>query len=200
VKKIDKWAPSARVKAFLEVYRATASVSRAARAAKIRRESHYKLLERSPSYRKIFAAAGIEAAQILEDEAVRRAVEGVKRPVLYHGELVKVHGKRLIEFEYSDSLLLALLRAKKPHEYKDRVEHGLDDATQKQAKRFTGTLQDLMAHYHDLLERKRLTDESAEQSGVVPGTPIPAAVRAGDRGMDGPAAVRRRPERGDSHR
>ena len=51
---------------------------------------HYRKLE-DPAYR----AAEQRAAQELEDEAVRRAKDGVKRPVLYKGAPVKI-GRRTL--------------------------------------------------------------------------------------------------------
>jgi hypothetical protein len=47
--------------------------------------------------------------QTLQDEAVRRAVEGIRRPVLYRGKQVYIHGEPLFDIEYSDQLLIRLL-------------------------------------------------------------------------------------------
>lgn len=154
------WKPSARVRAFLAAYRLTASITKSAQAAGIRREAHYRLLERSEQYRREFAAATIIAADTLEDEAVRRAVEGQERPVTYHGLPVLTLRDpanpdsgtvALVEREQSDQLLLALLKAKKPREYRDRVEHGLDDAAQGSANKFTGTMQEALELYRRLV-------------------------------------------------
>jgi hypothetical protein len=141
------WKPSARVRAFLAAYRKTASITRAAKAARIRREAHYRLLERSVSYQAAFESAAIEAGQTLEDEAVRRAVEGIRRPLFYHGKRVKGGAQR----EYSDTLLLALLKAKKPRDYKERVEHDLAPDARGQVKRFTGSLLELLDLYRTLV-------------------------------------------------
>jgi len=155
-RKPPAWNPSPRVRAFLAAYRRTANVTRAAKAAGIAREAHYRLLERSASYQAVFASAGIEAGQTLEDEAVRRAVEGVRRPLFYHGAMVTVpkdpsdpDGEWIpvVEREYSDMLLLALLKAKKPKEYKDRVEHDLGAGAKEGAQKFVGTMQDLLELY-----------------------------------------------------
>lgn len=144
------------MRAFLAAYRLTASITRAAEAAGISREAHYRLLERSAEYRAAFAAATAIAGDRLEDEAVRRAVEGVERPVLYHGKPVlipvdpkKLRGKKkpLLEHDYSDALLIALLKAKKPKEYKDRVEHGLDPDVE---KKFSGSMQELLDLYRTM--------------------------------------------------
>ena len=69
-----------------------------------------------------FAEAREQATQTLEDEAVRRAVEGVRRPVLYRGKQVHVLGEPLFEIGYSDELLIRLLEAFNPEKYCRRVE------------------------------------------------------------------------------
>lgn len=62
-----------------------------------------------------FAAAWAEAVEIgadkLEAEAVRRAVEGVDKPVTFQGEITATYK------EYSDSLLQFLLKGAKPDKY-----------------------------------------------------------------------------------
>lgn len=69
-----------------------------------------------------FAAQEKEAQDIataqLEDEAVRRARDGCVR-YKFHPKTGEVYE----ELEYSDTLLLKLLSAKKPELYKDKVEH-----------------------------------------------------------------------------
>lgn len=62
--------------------------------------------------------------QCLEDEAVRRGYEGVERPVT-------IAGKREIIREYSDTLLIFLLKAARPQKYRDyvRQEHVGPDGT-----------------------------------------------------------------------
>lgn len=67
-----------------------------------------------------FAAAwddAIEAAtDALELEARRRAVEGTDRPVFYQG------GEVGYVREYSDTLLIFLLKAHRPKKFRERVE------------------------------------------------------------------------------
>ena len=151
------WNPSPRIRAFLAAYRATCSIVRASEAAGISRFAHYRMFERSAEYRAAFEAATIMGADALEDEAIRRAREGVVRQVLYHGmpamELVDPNKPELglkarEEREYSDPLLLALLKAKKPREYRDRLEH---DVAPNLARKFDGTMEDLLLLYGTLL-------------------------------------------------
>jgi hypothetical protein len=77
----------------------------------------------------MLAEAEETAGDLLEAEAVRRAKDGVKRPVLYRGKQVKlpvrdeegnvVPGKfeYLYETEYSDQLMMFLLRGFKSKKY-----------------------------------------------------------------------------------
>ena len=53
----------------------------------------------------------------LELEARRRAVEGTERPVFYQG------GEVGYVREYSDTLLIFLLKAHRPNKFRERVEH-----------------------------------------------------------------------------
>jgi hypothetical protein len=95
--------------AFLAAYSETCSITSAARAAKLNRASHYEWLARDEEYRKVFAKAHEQAADALEDEAVRRAHEGTEKPIT-------VAGEREIVREYSDTLLIFLLKAIRPRE------------------------------------------------------------------------------------
>ncbi len=104
------------VRAFLAAYRQTASITKAAAAAKIDRTMHYRWFRASPQYREAFERASDEAAQLLEDEAVRRATEGVLEPVFYQG--IKCGAVR----RYSDGLMQFLLRGFRPQKYSSRAE------------------------------------------------------------------------------
>ena len=64
-----------------------------------------------------YQAALKDSTEALEREAWRRGVEGVQKPV-YH------LGKRIDTIrEYSDQLLVTLLKGRKPSVYRERVEH-----------------------------------------------------------------------------
>lgn len=73
--------------AFLKAFAACANISKAAAAVKMDRAMHYQWMEKDPDYPALFEQAQREAAQTLEDEAVRRAHEGVVMPILYHGRV-----------------------------------------------------------------------------------------------------------------
>jgi len=90
-------------KTFLEALADGASVASACRRAGVSRQCAYKARSRSPAFAEQWEDALEEGADALEDEAFRRAMNG------------------------SDSLLMFLLRAKRPAVYRDnvRMEHDL---------------------------------------------------------------------------
>jgi hypothetical protein len=107
--------PTAKKRAFLAAFAITCNISRAAKAAKIDRATHYEWLKGDENYRKEFAEAKEQAADALEDEAVRRAHEGTTRPIM-------VGKKREVIREYSDTLLIFLLKGIRPEKYRERSE------------------------------------------------------------------------------
>ena len=70
-----------------------------------------------------FAEAPQRAADMLEDEAVRRAKDGVRRPLVYKGKQVYVQGEPIYQIEYSDHLVIRLLEANAPDKWKPRTEN-----------------------------------------------------------------------------
>src|SRR5580704_17843420 len=101
---------------FLAAFAACANIVKAARWAKLNRACHYNWLKEDPTYKARFDAATSQAARTLEDEAVRRAHEGIKKAIRYKGKILGY------ETEYSDSLLLALLKANAPDKFVDRSQ------------------------------------------------------------------------------
>jgi hypothetical protein len=101
---------------FLLCFEACASVTVAARWAKLARQNHYDWLEQDPAYAECFARAEPRANRTLEDEAVRRAHQGLRRDVRYKGKVVG-H-----EMEYSDTLMNTLLKA--TPKFRDKLDLG----------------------------------------------------------------------------
>lgn len=101
---------------FLAAYRITGQVTAAAKAANVDKRLHYRWLKTSEGYKKAFADAQKEAAQLLEDEAVRRATEGTLEPVFYQG--IKCGVVR----RYSDGLMQFLLRGFNPEKYGHKAQ------------------------------------------------------------------------------
>ena len=102
---------------FLDFYKQTGSISSAARKANVSRVSVYDLRREDPGFDKLCTEARALGVDAMEDEAVRRAVEGDEQPVYKDG---KVIGSRV---NYSDLLMIFLLKGQKPEIYKDRVEN-----------------------------------------------------------------------------
>ena len=93
---------------------------KAAQRAGIDRGTHYDWLK-DPEYKAQFEAAQLQAADMLEDEAIRRAYHGVEKPIT-------VAGKREIIREYSDTLLIFLLKGARPQKYRDNVRQEVTGA------------------------------------------------------------------------
>lgn len=101
---------------FLRVLRETGgNVSRACAAISLARQRVYEWRASDPQ----FAIAWDEAVETgtdeLEEEARRRAFQGVDEPVFYQGDECGTVRK------YSDTLLIFLLKGRKPDKYRERV-------------------------------------------------------------------------------
>jgi hypothetical protein len=103
---------------FLEVFRESANITAAARAAGVARSTVYDA-KSDKEFARQFADAELDATDALEQEAWRRAVHGVEKPVYYKGEQVAT------VTEYSDQLLIVLLKARAPEKYREnaKIEH-----------------------------------------------------------------------------
>jgi hypothetical protein len=104
--------------AFLAELRGGRSPSMAAKVAGIDRSTAYLWRRTDEEFRKQWADAVEEGIDLLEDEAKRRGIEGVLKPVYYMGEVVgEVR-------EYSDALLALLLKGLRASVYapNNRVE------------------------------------------------------------------------------
>jgi hypothetical protein len=119
-KRFTPFTPKRQAK-FLERLAAGWSVTDAARSAGIVPRTAYNYRTAgTPEYNAVFEAAWDDALEAgtdrLEDEAMRRAVEGTEKPVYQRGLLVgRVR-------EYSDTLTVFLLKARRPGKYRERVD------------------------------------------------------------------------------
>lgn len=111
---------------FLAAFAEGGNTTVAARWAHITRQNHSKWMREDPTYPARFAEAEKQATRLLTDEAVRRASEGVSRPVLYKGRHVHVGGRPLYETEYSDTLLMFLLKGLEPERFGDKQNIKID--------------------------------------------------------------------------
>ena len=104
-----------RQERFLEALADTGSVTTAVAVAGTSRTRVYELRKLNPEFATAWAEAEEIAADRLEDEVRRRALEGVPEPLVSAGKLVRGDdGKPITVRRYSDDLLLALLKARRP--------------------------------------------------------------------------------------
>jgi len=115
-----------RQRAFLKAYLTCGRVTEAAKIARVDRHDHKRWYKTDSVYRTAFEDQQDDVGQMLEDEAIERAM-GVKTPVLFKGKPVKVGASRKILYtkEGSDQLLIMLLKRFRPSLYRDNttVEH-----------------------------------------------------------------------------
>ena len=104
---------------FLRALAQKGTVTAAAKAAAISRQHVYKWRESDPVFAKAWDEALDEAVDHMEAEARRRAVDGVLKPVYQGGQRVGTIR------EYSDTLLIFLLKGAKPEKYRERSSHEL---------------------------------------------------------------------------
>lgn len=102
--------------AFLEALADTCNVREACRAADIARNSAYLWRNDDAEFARKWATALQIGAEALEDEAVRRAKDGVDEPVFHKGAVCGLVRK------YSDTLLIFLLKGARPEKYSERVK------------------------------------------------------------------------------
>lgn len=102
---------------FLEALAKTGNVTRAAKSAHTSTVTAYAARRLDPAFKAAWDEALDTAMDtVLEPEAIRRAVEGVERPVYQGGE--KIGTIR----EYSDTLLIFLLKGGRPARYREKHE------------------------------------------------------------------------------
>jgi len=104
---------------FLSALKETCNVTESCKISRLAHTSAYEWRDEDKDFRQEWDAALQIGADVLEDEAVRRAKEGVSEPVYQGGKLVGNVQK------YSDTLLIFLLKGAKPDKYaeKRQLEH-----------------------------------------------------------------------------
>lgn len=98
---------------FLVELAETANVRAATAKTKIARGTWYDLRARDAEFKTKWDEAVELGTCALEDEAVRRAHRGVDKPVFYQGKRCGTVR------EYSDTLLIFMLKARRPEKYRD---------------------------------------------------------------------------------
>jgi transposase-like protein len=125
--------------AVLEAYKGCANVSKACGIVGIARDTFYRWLKEDPKFKDDYEAAREQAIELLEDEAMRRAHEGIAKPIFHAGKRAvdvvlnpdgsvkldpvtkKPIGIPAVVREYSDTLLIFLLKGARPQKYRDNV-------------------------------------------------------------------------------
>lgn len=102
---------------FLEALAQSGNITLSAKKARVNRTSIYNRRNEDKAFAEAWDNALADAGDLLEEEARRRAVRGVKKPVYQGGTLVGYVP------EYSDTLLIFLLKGAKPEKYRERFEH-----------------------------------------------------------------------------
>jgi hypothetical protein len=105
-----------RKKVFLEHFRVQGNISRTCRAIGLNRSTVYEWQETDDQFVHDFRQAEIEATETMEAEAYRRAVEGTAKPVFHQGAQCGTVQ------EYSDTLLIFMLKARNPAKYREKTE------------------------------------------------------------------------------
>lgn len=129
-----------RLEAFLEALSELGNVSRACERSGVSRSAVYDRRRKSEDFANAWDRAEEEGTEVLEQEAFRRALEGVPKPVYYKG--IEVGAVQ----QYSDRLLIELLRARKPEKYRERFRVdanltgniGVRDLTREQLLKIAG--------------------------------------------------------------
>lgn len=100
---------------WLEAFRAAGTVTGACKRTGIGRRTVYDWRQRHEDFAIAWADVEEETTERMEREAIRRGMEGVDEPVWHRGEEVGAVRK------YSDTLLIFMLKARRPEKYRDNV-------------------------------------------------------------------------------
>lgn len=133
-KKRPRWA-----KAFLSALAQLGIVGYACDAAEIDRKTAYNLRHADEAFAADWEQALEDSADLLEQEARRRAEQGVQRLKFHNGAVIMVQAQSpegmplvgvdgqpimvpYVEHEYSDTLAIFLLKGIRPDKYRERSD------------------------------------------------------------------------------
>ena len=135
-------------RAFLAAIAETGNITGASKITSIARVTHYDWMQTDMDYAAAFKVAMETAAENLELEARRRATKGTARPVFYKGEECGTVQ------EYSDTLLIFLLKGAMPDKYSERYQSIMDINVTLEDK----TPEERKARLIDMLSKKQIAD------------------------------------------
>jgi hypothetical protein len=101
---------------FLKALADTGNVKAACHVAGVARPTVYEHRHKDESFAAAWETAIEESVDLLEIEARRRAVKGTDKPIFHRGKQVASVK------EYSDTLLIFLLKANRPEKYRDNYK------------------------------------------------------------------------------
>lgn len=122
-----KFDPARRRK-FLAAYRLVGVIRAGCDAANVSRNMVDYARQNDETFRQAFDDARDHAADLLEEEARRRAELGTQKLAISGGKVVLHDGKPVMITEYSDRLMELMLKAVKPERFRERIEHSGDPA------------------------------------------------------------------------
>jgi hypothetical protein len=102
--------------AFLRYLTECGNVTASAKAVRVSKRHLYRLKAQDPAFAEAWQWAHQMGIEALEDEAIRRAFEGVQKPVYQNGIKVGTYT------HYSDTLLIFLLKGGMPTKYRNRLQ------------------------------------------------------------------------------
>ena len=104
---------------FLKSLAAGLSVTGSCARAGIPKRTMYDWRAADEEFKAAWDEALDSGSDILEDEAFRRAHDGVEEPVVAQGKVIFTVRK------YSDTLMVTLLKARRPEKFRERLEQKL---------------------------------------------------------------------------
>ena len=114
MEKVTRVTP--KKEAFIEHYTRMGTVKSAAKATGVSRKTVYEWLKADEVFSEGFEHAKENVTDELEQEAKRRAYEGINKPIYWQGKLVDTIK------EYSDTLLIFLLKGNRPEKFRERLQ------------------------------------------------------------------------------
>ncbi len=132
---------------FFQVSRHGGNVTRACEVTRVSRQAVWYRARTDEEFKRRLDEAKELGADFLEDEAVRRAFEGVEEPVGFYMGV-----SNTVKVNYSDSLIQFLLKGLRPDKYKERAQ-------------VDGTRFNVGPREDDGLDYSKLSREELEQLG-----------------------------------
>ena len=139
-------------KAFLSALATTGVVLRACEAVGVERTTVWRRRKDDPDFAQAYKEAQHTGALLLEAEAIRRARDGLVRKQFTKAGVPIIDpatGEQYVEYQYSDHLLMMLLKRYFPDKYREA-------ATQVNIQSNTNILVLSEAKRAEILERRRL--------------------------------------------